>query len=88
LRQQTTEVRDSLFFAYRGFQRAVRTRTFKLIEYEVGGQHTMQFFDMIRDPWERRNLARDPQLANILARFRQRLADWQRELDDPGFSGL
>ena len=37
LRQQTTEVRDSLFFAYRGFQRAVRTRTFKLIEYEVGG---------------------------------------------------
>ena len=48
----------------------------------------MQFFDMIRDPWERRNLARDPQLANILARFRQRLADWQRELDDPGFSGL
>jgi len=75
-------VRDSLFFAYRGCQRAVRDDRYKLIEYVVGNDRTTQLFDLVEDPWERENIADDPESANEVPRLRAELARWRDELDD------
>jgi len=75
-------IRDSLFFAYRGFQRAVMERRWKLIEYAVNGECTTQLFDLENDPFELRNLADDPACAEHLARLRNRLVQARREYDD------
>jgi arylsulfatase A-like enzyme len=79
LRDPKARVRDSVFFAYRHFQRAVRTERWKLIKYNVGGQQTTQLFDIQNDPLELRNLADDA------ARVREMTAllkKWMRETDD------
>jgi arylsulfatase A-like enzyme len=74
-------VRDSVFFAYRTFQRAVRTERWKLIRYNVGGKQTTQLFDIQADPWETRNLAeREPARVRELNAL---LQDWMRRTDDP-----
>jgi arylsulfatase A-like enzyme len=44
--------REHLYLAYKGFQRAIRTRTHKLIEYAVNGRHTVQLFNLESDPYE------------------------------------
>jgi arylsulfatase A-like enzyme len=75
--------RDTLYFAYTQFIRAVRDHTHKLIEYVVGGRHTMtQLFDLAADPWEVRNLAGDPAHADRLASLRAELARLRDEWDD------
>jgi arylsulfatase A-like enzyme len=75
----------SVMAAYRHFQRAVRTDTHKLIEYNVGGQRATQLFDLKNDPWEMRNIAeRQPQLVRSL---RSELTGWMtRAGDQSGFS--
>jgi len=57
--------RDHLYLAYASFQRGVRTRTHKLVEYAVEGRHRAQLFDLQSDPWERHSVADDPAYASI-----------------------
>ncbi len=83
LKGDKAKVRDTLFFAYRDFQRAVQDGRWKLIEYDVKGKRTTQLFDLAADPWESKNLADDPANAKELARLREELAGWQRGLNDP-----
>ncbi len=80
---EETSVYDSLFFAYRDVQRAVRDDRYKLIEYFVDGNRTTQLFDLADDPWETSNLAEDPESAEQLARLREDLDEWQQTVDDP-----
>ena len=75
-------VRDTLLFAYRGFQRSVQDARYKLIEYVVNGERATQLFDLVDDPWETNNLADDPACAEHVARLRKALARWRDELDD------
>lgn len=75
-------VRDSLYCAYRQFQRSVRDARFKLIEYRVGGHRTTQLFDLQADPWERNNLADDRRHAQTVARLRGEMVLWADALDD------
>ncbi len=77
------KVRDTLFFAYKDVQRAVREERYKLIQYSVNGARTTQLFDLANDPWEVKNLADDPTHADHLARLREELTRWQREVSDP-----
>ncbi|AEO66492.1 53bdce02-1c3a-4187-b6c5-1f5e76d8dd9a [Thermothielavioides terrestris] len=42
-----------------------------------------QLFDLVDDPAEVRDLARDPAYAEVLAELRGRLEDWQRRTNDP-----
>lgn len=66
--------RESLYFAYLQYQRAVKDRRYKLIEYVVDGRHSMtQLFDLVDDPWETRNLAGDPGYGDCLERLRREL---------------
>jgi len=75
--------RETLFFAYKDLQRAVRDRRYKLIEYTVAGRRTTQLFDLQADPWELRNLAESPEHKQHLERLRGRLLQWKKRVGDP-----
>jgi arylsulfatase A-like enzyme len=76
-------VRESLYFAYMGKQRAVKDDRFKLIEYVVDGRHTRtQLFDLQNDPWEINNLADSPKYTQNLESLREKLAHYRDEWDD------
>ncbi len=83
IRGDSSGAREDLFLAYRNFQRGVRDDRFKLIEYTVKGERNTQLFDLTQDPWETTNLAGKTDHAGDLARLRERLAEWQTEVDDP-----
>ncbi len=82
LRDATARSRDTLVFAYRGFQRAVLDGRYKLIEYVVDGVRTTQLFDLQEDPWELRNLAGQPHTQDKVAELRAVLQQARIELDD------
>ena len=69
-----------MFCYYRDFQRSVRTREHKLIVYPQA--RMTQLFDVVRDPWETRNLAEDPQHRALRETLTARLRRFQRELGD------
>lgn len=78
-------LRESLYFAYRHLQRAVKMGDRKLIEYVIGGRHTMtQLFDLAADPWETRNLAADPERADDVRALRLELRRLAEETGDVG----
>lgn len=81
LADPNARVRETLYFAYCEFQRAVKDERYKLIEYIVNEEHTMtQLFDVEADPRERVNLAHDPTHAERLQLLRTELSrcshDW------------
>ena len=83
LKNKQTKVRDSLFMAYRSFQRAVRTAdNWKLIRYNVRGVETTQLFNLNDDPWEINSLAGDPAYNARLEDLTALLKDHMRKLDD------
>lgn len=49
--------RESMFYAYKNFQRAARNDRWKIIKYNVGDRITTQLFDLQNDPYEINNLA-------------------------------
>ena len=76
--QGADPVRETMYLAYKEYQRAVRDRRYKLIEYVVDGRRTTQLYDIEHDPWEMRNLADEPALgptplAEHLRRLRREL---------------
>lgn len=44
-----------------------------------------ELYDMVSDPWERRNLAEDPSYAEVLEDYKARLRDFQTRTHDPWF---
>jgi len=83
IRGEKQKVRDNLYFAYKGFHRAVREDQYKLIEYYVDGTRTTQLFHLDNDPWEVNNLSTDPSYSQHLARLREELVRWQKKVADP-----
>lgn len=71
--------RPHVFFAYRDFQRALRTRSWKLHWYKVKGQETTRLFDIQNDPWEMRPIE-DPKRT---AEMRALLEAEMKRLEDP-----
>ena len=80
MRGERRQVRDSVFAAYRGLQRAVRDDRWKLIVYPRINK--TQIFDLRRDPNEMRDLAGDPTRAGELIRLSAKLREWQQTLGD------
>jgi arylsulfatase A-like enzyme len=81
--RENQQIRDSIFAAYRDFQRCVKTDRWKLILYHVKGEETVQLFDLQADPMERNDLARQPEHAATIAELREELVTWMRLVDDP-----
>ncbi|MFC2158625.1 sulfatase-like hydrolase/transferase [Acidobacteriota bacterium] len=55
------EGREALIFAYKDYQRGLRTRRWKLIQTNVVGSKHTQLFDMEKDPFEMDDLAGNPE---------------------------
>lgn len=81
LRGQTDEVYPHVFGYFRNFQRMIRSKHWKLIEYPLA-QKT-QLFHLAEDPDELTNLVDDPRHAEVLTRLRRELRAWQRQVGDP-----
>ena len=64
---KVNRVRDTVFFAYKNFQRAARNDRWKIIKYNVNNKITTQLFDLKNDPYEITNLADDPKYKDVLA---------------------
>ena len=73
-------VRDTLFFAYRDFQRAVRDGRYKLIRYPQ--VDVTQLFDLHSDPHELLNLAGDSEQTDRIAALTAEMHRWQKDLGD------
>lgn len=82
LKDPEQKIRKSLFFAYEEFQRSVRTRRFKLIEYVVRGRRHSQLFDLDSDPWETQNLVASVDHRQTLQQLQEELICWSEEWDD------
>ncbi len=74
------KVRDSLFTAYREFQRAVRDDRWKLIVYPQINK--VQLFDLRDDPAETKDLSGEAAHAAEVERLTALLKDWQKKLGD------
>ena len=75
-----TNLRDTLFLAYRDLQRAVRDQRYKLICYPPINKQ--QLFDLATDPDELQDLAADPSQQGRLQMLLTEMSRWQRELGD------
>jgi arylsulfatase A-like enzyme len=83
VRGEATDLRPYLFAAYRDWQRMVRDKRWKLIEYLVGDQHHTQLFDLSTDPDELVNLAHKKSSADVLTRLRKQLVHLAKNFGDP-----
>lgn len=72
---------DAIFTYHRHTQRAIRTRTHKLIVYPQ--VQKIQLFDIENDPWEMHDLSEDPTVAQLRSDLFQQLRRMQLELGDP-----
>ena len=82
MRDGGESVRDTLYFAYKELQRAVKDDRYKLIEYVVDGRRTTQLFDLLDDPLEMHDLAGEAGYAEKVAGLRETLCRWRDEWDD------
>jgi len=80
LHGQSRRMFDSVYSCYRGFQRMVRTEKYKLILYPKVKK--VQLFDLEKDPWEMKNLAKDPAHAPTVAGLFHQLKQWQVKVND------
>jgi arylsulfatase A-like enzyme len=80
LRDKPARTRETLFFAYRDIQRAIRDDRWKLIRYPK--IDVTQLFDLRADPGEQTNLAGDPAHASRIAELTEELRKWQKDLGD------
>ena len=74
---------ESVFFAYKNFQRGVKTKDgWKLISYLVNGKKKTQLFNVLDDPWELKNLASDPKYANKIVELEKDMTRWIQRSGD------
>ena len=78
----SADFRDHLAFGFMSWQRGLRDKQYKLIEYCVGDARHTQLFDLARDPEEIRNLADDKAHSDTLARLRKILLQDRVDLND------
>jgi arylsulfatase A-like enzyme len=83
IHNQERKGREAIYFAYRHFQRAVRTKRWKLILYNVQGEKHTQLFDLENDPWEMKNLAQDASQVERIREMTELLKSMMAEADDP-----
>lgn len=72
---------DSVYCAYKEFQRSARTDRHKMILYPQARQ--AQLFDLAHDPWEKDNLMGQAQYAETATQLFRALTQWQKTVNDP-----
>jgi arylsulfatase A-like enzyme len=77
------KIRDTMYFAYCEFQRAVKKDGYKLVEYVFEGKHiATQLFDLKNDPLELNNLAKSEANAEKVGEMRKELCKLRDEWND------
>lgn len=79
LRGEHRQLFDSVYCAYRGYQRMVRTDQYKLIFYPKAKRY--QLFDIKKDPWETTSLDASQHAAIVSELFRH-FKQWQEQVGD------
>jgi arylsulfatase A-like enzyme len=77
---QKQKLYDSVYGAYRDFQRMIRTERYKLIRYPHVRE--VQLFDLKNDPWEATDLAENPRYADTVHQLDEELHRWMKETHD------
>ncbi|MSQ93053.1 MAG: DUF4976 domain-containing protein [Gemmataceae bacterium] len=80
MKGETKGVRESIFLAYRHFQRSVREERWKIIVYPQINKTVL--FDLENDPHETKDLSADPANAKTIADLTGKLKAWQNQLGD------
>ena len=80
--ETSAPAREELLLAYERLHRGLRTRSHKLIEYNIDGERHTQLFNLQEDPSELQNRADDPAAGETLRHLRHRLAELAREWGD------
>jgi arylsulfatase A-like enzyme len=83
IRNRTRKGREALYFSYKRLHRALRTKRWKLILYNVKGEKHTQLFDLENDPWEMNNLAEDSSQAKRIKEMTELLKSMMADADDP-----
>ncbi|MBM3786128.1 MAG: DUF4976 domain-containing protein [Acidobacteria bacterium] len=60
LKNPKAKLRDAQIHAYRHVQRGLRTMRWKYIRYNASGTQNAQLFDVANDPYEMKDLSKDP----------------------------
>lgn len=81
LRNERSENYKYIYGAYIQAQRMIRSNDFKLITYPKGD--IVRLFDLKKDPWEKNDLASDPEFTQIKDELLNQLHQLQREMHDP-----
>ena len=81
-------VRDTVYSAYKDYQRMVSDGRWKLIRYyrsqETGaGSERLQLFDLANDPWETRDFSEAAEHRPKVQRLASALETWQAKVSDP-----
>lgn len=83
--------REELYLIFDKVVRGLKDDRFKLIEYRNGDKPEDSWtflYDLEKDPWETKNLATDPQYADRIRNFRQRMLvhrdEWEEQTHDWG----
>jgi choline-sulfatase len=72
---------ESLFWREaEGRRKMARTRAWKYVHDPMGDLD--ELYDLQADPWELTNVAQRPELADVIADMRLRLADWSIATED------
>ncbi|MHA1681963.1 MAG: sulfatase-like hydrolase/transferase [Promethearchaeota archaeon] len=77
------KVREYMYYAFCGEQRAVKDRKYKLIEYVVNGIHVnTQLFNIKEDPWETNDLSKQESYATTINLLRSKMIEYSDEWDE------
>jgi arylsulfatase A-like enzyme len=75
------KLHDEIYGAYLKYQRMVRTEKWKLIRYPHNRE--LQLFNLMKDPWETKDLAENPRYAKIVSEMDGRLQRLVKDMHDP-----
>jgi arylsulfatase A-like enzyme len=80
VRGKAPNVRETLFYSYKNFQRAMRDDRWKVIYYPIINK--VQLFDLENDSSEMHDLSGNPGHAGRIAKMEEQLREWQKRLGD------
>ncbi|WP_300604776.1 sulfatase-like hydrolase/transferase [Niabella sp.] len=83
LQGKTFTGRTSQYYIYANYQRALRKGPYKLIEYLVKGARHTQLFNLDKDPWETRNIARAKNMQAVIRQMHAEMQRWHQRTGDP-----
>ncbi|MGV8094220.1 MAG: sulfatase-like hydrolase/transferase [Mangrovibacterium sp.] len=82
IKGEEDSVRESMIFAYKNNQRAIRKGDYKLIKYMVDDQRTNQLFNLKDDPWEINNLYDSKKHSTLITELEEELQERLNESGD------